>query len=269
LLRSIRIALPSLIGAAIVALVVEYVWKQASQTLPEPVTAWGGRALIVGFVLLLILLAYRRLFRDKEIDVFEETLRFDENLLMRLPSLVVHGTERKEVLKRLLRGSLEDAMEIFGEDIVRGWVFEPQGDYLVPLETSDNVSEKSKKEAKFYIGDCEEPLTAETVSVAGRAYCSGGVRVVHFDKRNGQWVPDTPDHRFTERDSPARLGYRSYVAVPIRGSKGNMGVLCFDSSDRSTFDPVGVQEFLEKIQLRIGRAMRLFQKLEELDADTS
>lgn len=185
----------------------------------------------------------------------QELIKLDDSLLRLLARLTL-GSNYETRIKRLLREFLMDATRLFATQVNRAYILrvDPNDQQSLAPWVDYQMSRESLERTRFYIGqDADKPR-----GVAGEAYIQHRILVCRFD-RNGQ--PDSQCYVVFDARRP-KPPYESLVAVPIM-SPDNVcvGVLCFDSVQRETFDSAEVQEMLSSLAGRLGSALVVYHQV--------
>ncbi len=190
---------------------------------------WLGYALFA----LLLLVSFAR---GRQITVLQRLAELDDSLLGLLPELVA-ADDPRAVMRSLLTQFLRDATTIFSQEVNRASILGPRGEWLQAY-ASYGMPAESVERTKFYIG----PEAHRLRGVAGTAFVTRATRIVHMSGQQGDWKSDDSTYIDFESHRP-RLPYRSFVAVPILdGPDTCLGVLCFDSLSRTSFDSRAIRE---------------------------
>ena len=159
---------------------------------------------------------------------------------------------------RIMSELLEVIAAHFDNDVDRGSIFLPEGDYLT-IKAYWGLSPESVQRTKCYIG---EDVSKKRGS-AGNVYLTRQQRVIHIQSKNGRWKSD--DEYYIEF-SPHRCvwPYRSSVMTPIfemgteeAAERHILGVMVFDSQQEAIFDSEEAKLYLRMASIRIASVLRI------------
>ena len=272
---AVQWATGGVLAAILVALVAA--WRFDS-VLWRPIPAWiAGMALVgsVGVTALLLHLSGRTVRRKNDeseqrastLEVaWSDTNRLtglDASLFLLIPSLVP-ALNRGGAIRQVMDEYLRDCRGFFGLDVRRASIFMPtaEGQHLLPW-IGHEMPEASLQRTRCYIGASLAP--GQQRGVAGEAYMREAVQVAHLeqDPETGQWRCDHP--QYINFDRPGRLPqYLACAVVPMIGNDEGppLGVLCLDSTSRSTFDSADRHDVLWSLAERGADVLSLYRELE-------
>jgi hypothetical protein len=114
--------------------------------------------------------------------------------------------------------------------------------------------------------------------VAGLTFKDHTLRVTHIVQRRGEWIPEVFKEangrwvrdeaaQYIESEKRPHPRYRSFVAVAIMATAAEcVGVLCLDSTNVRTFDPVDIRHLIESLCGRLRAVIAIHERLIQLDA---
>lgn len=122
---------------------------------------------------------------------------------------------------------------------------------------------------RFYIGNDPQKQHSEGIGVAGEAFLTKEIRIAHMDCTEKGWT--CTSKYFKEFSLRAHDPvYRSFVCMPIYGPPDAMtkkpsclGVVCFDSQNRTLFDLEDVGIILRAFARRIATVLIVYRLLSE------
>lgn len=236
---------------------VRGVWKYFT----APNTPRIRIAVLFGVLVVAALTAWYISYLRSQREVFNRLTKIDDSLWLLLPQLLVE-VDKKRVMSRLLEQFVRDTGGVLDEEVARASILHVEGDYLVPLATYGMPLE-SVEPMRFYVGnDLVTPNQTPVRGTAGTVFIARKPRVVKFSKPNNHWVPDDQTYTFFE---PNRINmpYKSFVALPLIIEEDNcIGVLCFDSREKDSFDAKDIKEvILPAWATRIAAAVAIYQQV--------
>lgn len=208
----------------------------------------------LGYVLF-VLAVVANFVQSRQTTTLQRLAELDDSLLGLLPELVTAG-DRRAVMHSVLSEFLRDATTLFSE-VNRASILMPRGEWLYTYVAYGMPSESIER-TKFYIGPEEHRIRG----VAGMAFVTRTTRIAHMSDQQGAAKSDDGAYIDFAPRRP-RLPYRSFVAVPILdGSDSCLGVLCFDSRSRSSFDLQAIREnILPALATRIMAAILIYHRV--------
>lgn len=211
----------------------------------------------LGYVLFVLLLLVS-FAQGRQITVLQRLAELDDSLLGLLPELVA-ADDPHSVMRPLLTQFLRDTTTIFSQELNRASILIPRGEWLQVYVTYGMPAESIER-TKFYIG----PEPHRLRGVAGTAFVTRTTRIAHMFSQRGDWQSDDPTYIDFEPRRP-RLPYRSFVAIPILdGPDTCLGVLCFDSLSRTSFDSRAIRDnILPALATRTLAAILIYRSVVE------
>ena len=227
---------------------------------------WLPWVIVLLFLGLVVYFWFNNRFLDRALITTSNLLETDDSLLRLLGSWVPaksHETEMKLLLAELLR----DTCREFGEHVQRAFVLlpDPQEEVYLRIWAYTKMSQESIDRMKFYIGTDESKRVNQ--GVAGEAFLTKEFRVAHMSQKDREWKCDLSSYiNFTTRNH-APL-YRSFACIPVLGPAPNiaggiisLGVVCFDSPNRTVFDSYESEIVLRTFARRISTALLIYRLL--------
>lgn len=191
-----------------------------------------------------------RLSQDSE-QTLQAFITMDDSLLR---VLARYGAGAASVgpdyaVKNLLR----DFSEVIGPDLSRGMLMLPSDDdpeFLVPF-CGHEMAKETLDQATFYIGPSPNGSDRRR-GVAGFAFVTGQVQIVHITKTDKGWTSDHSEY-FQHDDGRPYPPYRTFAAIPVRLTKESecLGILCLDSQVSDLFDDQRTHSLLEQMGPRV------------------
>ncbi len=246
---------------------------QISRYIKLPISQWGwilALILLIGWIISGCLMWNRLTILSRAHTIASRVVVLDDSLLRMLTTLISAQDLREEMV-RLLEQLLLDTIQSLPGDFFRASIMLPdsRGEYL-RIRVNYRMSQGSINQAKFYIGK-DTNRNAER-GTAGHTYLDGTLRVGHIKKEGNEWTCDRGD--FIHFDHTHHYpSYFSFITVPIIGTPslpvGNipncLGVVCFDSHNKTVFDSPAIKTVLETLGRRIAVALSIYMLL--IDAD--
>lgn len=209
----------------------------------------------------------RSQFLEHARSIDHKILRLDDLLLLGLASWVPLPNIEEEK-KRIITDILLGAIAEFDGHVHRAALLLPDasGDYLY-CWTNYQMPQDSIDNMKFYIGADQSRRQRES-GVAGEVFLTRELQVGHLRQVNGIWIcEDCPNYmKFSgRRPFPP---YLSFVNIPIISTDPNtlnpsattcLGVICFDSPHKDSFDSKENQDILRTLSRRIAAALLIFK----------
>lgn len=244
-----------------------------------PAVTWAVEAAPIFFQRIRRYPTLARQYRDLD-DARLASIAFVEldDSLLRLLAELSNATDKTSAMQNLLIAFLRDSTRIFGGDVSRGSILRsvPESDYLERWAFIDMPAETTR-DTPYYIGDTKGIRRG----VAGWAFKTGRVYVVHMENKNGyrvpvvhvvndekQLVPDTVNDYIESDIRRPYPPYRAFICIPIEQGTDEQGhhlpprgVLCFDSMNIEVFDSQNTHEALLILARRIAAAAKVYDNL--------
>jgi hypothetical protein len=211
---------------------------------------------------------------QRSLTIANQIISSDDTLLRSLAFLPIAKDYQAEI-QRQLTDLLRNTRAIFQGRINRAFI-------LVPDESKTHLTtwvhyglpQESVKRIRFYIGNDD----SRERGVAGEAYCKQQMIITHMIKRGAKWSAD--QNAFTLSTEKEYPHYRSFVCVPIlvpdkdataleEQSISVLGVVCFDSMNKTIFDNTALQDLLRSIVSHIAAALLVYQRFQTIPSQSS
>ncbi len=239
--------------------VAEWIWDALPRLLLES-SWWFGFITGVALTALMLSIVFGRRFRRLRTsrDIVVKLTELDDTLVRAIPHML-YANDRPLRVRKLLEETLSDCAHIFGEHVLRGAIFQVEGDYLTPW-VSYQMAQATMQHARFYIGADQEKRRG----IAGEAYRHRQVRLVHMIYENGCWRPDDNNNYidFDFDQGRARPPYSSFIVVPLTWNRERLGVMTLDSTSSTVFDSQDIQDLLVSVGARVAVVILLYNLLE-------
>lgn len=189
-------------------------------------------------------------------------VNLDKVLLQLLANLLITQNveqERNKILSELLQETIK-TLPHNNHNLYRGAILLPDGNGYLTMQANYNMSERSVRESKFYIG-ADVNLQKER-GIAGNVYQQMKICVGHIVKRDDKWVCDHDDFK-QFNTGPLHPEYYSLINVPIIGfpPTERLGVICMDSNNVKVFDLPETQELLIVLGRRVAATLTIYEQV--------
>ena len=249
------------------------IWPSIQKMVATNLLSWGTTVLVMLVCCVLCLHFIQKsqmLAHSFAID--HKMLDLDDSLLRGLATWTPSLDAEKE-MKRIITDLLLDTTAEFDGLVHRAALLLPDpsheylrcwANYQMPQESVDSM--------KFYIGPDQSRQQREG-GVAGEVFLKGELQVGHLHQTNGIWNCEDRHHYIKFSGRRPFPPYLSFVNVPIIGIDPNMphssrttclGVICFDSPDKSVFDSEASHIVLSTFARRITAALLIFKLYQNL-----
>lgn len=186
--------------------------------------------------------------------------QIDDRLIRLMPSLYLEEiiqAQRERSIERIVGDLQREVLSLFNSFHDSGVAIylpaEDNPDYLVIWKHHSTPNEADSR-LSFYIGyDGARNTPTGARGIAGETFLDGQTRVVHLDRNQ---VPDNAAYI----GSPiGRVGYKSLICAAIikeTPEQRALGILCFYSRSRDTFDSQSTQRLVEGLARRFCAVLR-------------
>lgn len=248
---------------------------------PQPKALFLANLIPWGISVLLILCVFGTFYRwyvDRK--MWEKMLTFNE-VLLRYPPNLIGKDDLDERLRKLIDILLTYALQKLLPGSRRGVLLLPdrsRNDKYLIISNSKGIHHEYEMVDEFYIGDDGDKL--ELRGIAGKAFKEQKPFLVHLHVTADNKLEKDDDDYMIIKYKGSEDGdippYRSLICVPVLdGSPTNkvpkisLGVVCFDSQYRTTFDSYESKKRIELLTKHICAAFRTYNVLRSnLDTDT-
>jgi hypothetical protein len=132
-------------------------------------------------------------------------------------------------------------------------------EYLLIWDWHGWFNENSKNQIKFYIGPSKPGWQR---GIAGDSYLNLKVLVAHVDIENNKWNANV-DSYVSFEEAGSLPSHHSLICIPAitkQDSKDCLGIICFDSKIKETFDNSQTQEMLQFISRKVTDVLLIYQE---------
>lgn len=216
------------------------------------------------FLLCIFVLLYLR-WSDRK--MWEKLFLFNE-ILLRYPPNLIGMDDLDERFRRLIDILLTFALQKLFPGSRRGVLMTPdssRNNYYLIIYHSSGIQHEYEKGDEFYIGNDENQMDKR--GIAGKAFKELKQFLVHIDvTTDNKLVKDDDDYiviKYKGSEDGDIPPHKSLICFPIldgsptaKAPKEPLGVVCFDSQHRNTFDSYESNKRLELLTKHICAAFR-------------
>jgi transcriptional regulator with GAF, ATPase, and Fis domain len=231
-------------------------------------SSWLWAVLALSLLVVSAFLGFLYWSADRYSETIDRLIEMDD-WFHRLISQLVSGPDLDIEMQRLMEELLRLAVRAFGSKPLRAAVFVADANKKqLHMRYSYRMPNETIKRTAF---DVEPGKVNVKRGVAGEAFLDphGAPQVAHFSWKNDKIETDKKECYILFDDTQSSLEYQSCVCIPLTiGARttDRLGVLCFDSQNRTLFDAATetdseLQQRLVKIAARFAAAFSIYQEI--------